>query len=165
MIDRRTPILESRLAWGIYFAPIVLVCESVALLAAWLVLNLIGVDRPTLNLIGPLMAVLVVISLVLAGVWVWGARRARLTITNDELALVPHLGRPQSVALSRLVSVDLRRLSGSAARAVVLTDANGKSVQIGIGGWEHEAGILKLIGDAVRRTGANVTPGARDAVG
>lgn len=164
MKHKPTPVLESRLAWGIYFVPILLAGGAVAMLVASLFLDLVGVGRAERAFIGPLMALLGVISLVLAGVWVWGARRARLTITEDGLSIVPHLGGPQSVALSRLVSVDLRRLPGSAARAFVLADADGSSVQIGIGGWQREAEILRLIGEAARRTGANVTPGARDAM-
>lgn len=133
-----------------------------ALLTAWLVLTLVGAGGSTLDLIGPLMAASGVISLVLAALWVWGARRARLTITEDELRLVPHLGRPQLVALSRLVSVDLRRLPlGSAAQALVVTDADGNSVQIGIYAWQREADIFRLIGEAARRTGSTITPAAR----
>jgi len=153
-------VLESRLAWGIYFAPIVLAGGAVTLLVAWLVLALVGLRAEQAQM-GPLFVVLGAISIGLAGVWLWGAQRARLTITEDRLSIVPHLGRSQSVALGRLVSVDLRRLPGSAARALVLVDAEGTSVQIGIGAWQREVEILTLIGEAARRTGAAVTPDAR----
>ena len=156
------PIFESRLAWGYYFAPIVLTGGAAGLLVAWLVLSFVDADRP--DFMGLLLAALGVISLIVAAAWVWGGRRGRVVIGNDELTLMPPMGRAQSVKLPRIVTVDLRRLSGSAARAIFLTDADGRSVQIGIGVWERETEIISLIGDAVGRTSATVSADAHDAI-
>jgi hypothetical protein len=161
-LTRSQPIFETRLAWGYYFAPIVLTGGAVALLIAWIVLNLVDADRP--GFMGPLMAALGVVSLVIAGVWAWGGRRGRIVVSTDELTLTPPMGRAHSVDLSDVVSVDLRRLPGSAARAMFLTDGDGRTVQIGIGAWEREIEILRLIGDAARRTSPAVTPEAQEAL-
>jgi hypothetical protein len=157
------PAFETELAWGIYLAPIVLTGGAVALLIAWFVVQAVGVAQEPL--IGPLMAVLGTFSLVLAGVWVWGARRARLTITEDELRILPPLGREQRVSLRRLASVDLRQLPmASAARAMFLADTDGGSVRIGVDGWQREPEMLRLIGEAAGRADASVSPEARVAL-
>jgi hypothetical protein len=159
------PLLESRPAWGTYFAPIVLTGGAVAMLIAWLILSLVGDNRPELGILGPPMALAGAMSLVLAAIWVWGARRGRVVITEDELTLIPPMGRPKSVMLTRLVTVDLRRLPlGSASRAMVLTDADGRTVQIGIGAWQREEEILRLVADAARRTTASLSPEAKDVI-
>ena len=132
---RSQPIFEARLAWGYYFAPIVLTGGAVALLMAWMLLNFIGADRP--GFMGPLMAALGVASLVVAGVWDWGGRRGRIVVSTDVLTLTPPMVHAHWVDLSHIVSVDLRRLPGSAARAMFLSDGDGRTVQIGIGAWER----------------------------
>ncbi len=157
-------VLESRAATAVYFAPLVLAGGALALLVAWLIMLAVGVDPSVLGLWGLIALVGGVFSVAFASVWTWGAWRSRVVITGDELTVTPHLAKARSVQLSTLSRVGLR-VAGGNARILELADAAGASADIGLGVWEREPEILRLIADAAERSGANVDPAAAEVLG
>lgn len=153
--------IESRVGRAVYMIPLILAGSALSLGVAWVLVQLIVDGRSQPAFMGPLFALGGVGSLTLAAIWLWGARRSRLVISQDQLAVSPTLGKPQSVRLSRLATVDLDRVANGQARILTLRDTDGASAQVGLGVWEREADILRLIGDASQRTGAKVAPEAQ----
>ena len=163
-MDTTEPILESRPAGRVWIVPLILVGMTAALAVAWAFLNLVG-GVEGMEIAGPVFLLGGIFSLGLAGLFAWGIQRARLVITNDELTLLLVLGRIQTLSLPRLATVRIGQTrSNPSVPTLDLTDADGGSVWIGSKGWEREAEILQLIGDAAQRSGASVTPDAQAAI-
>lgn len=157
--------LESRAGRAVYMVPVVLALGAVSLAVAWVIMQLVDVDRSQLDLLGPLFVLSGLASVTVAALWAWGGRRSRVVITPDRLTVSPTLGKSRSVRLSRLASVDMLHVTNGQSRMLNLTDADGAAAQIGLGGiWELEADILRLISDAARETGAKVDRRAEQAL-
>ena len=156
--------LESRAGRAVYMIPLILAGSALSLGVAWVVMQLVVDAQSMPALMGPLFALAGVGSLMLAAIWVWGARRSRLLITQGWLAVSPTLGKPQSVQLSRLASIELLRVPNGPARILALRDTSGASANVGLGVWQREADILRLIRDTADRTGAKVAPEAQRAL-